>query len=800
MSPGLEQLVLRAHGHFKKQEYLLAREAFQRALEYAGREGNFRYAPRLRSNIGATFLAVQQFQNALPYFLEARASAREQKDPETDSSASVNLAAIYIAIGDADAAANSLDEAAALIPAGSPSRARLLAQRARLEYRRGGRAAAAAMMGEALAEAQSVVDWAVEGLIWDDLAMLRMEAGDLSGADIALANEYRLWALFQTPNPEYLHLRVARLRMLQGRPNESLRWLRRAESQARRSPGSMAPHEREYDVALALEAVGRRSEALRAARRAWLWGAEWRQDALPAQSAQLLADVTQAELAALYARLARGAAEHQEAVFLAVEQSRAASLRYAILNRPVLRERLGVEYQGTLMQWRNRTARWLNGGGAGEEPKEIGKLRATLAEIEVGAGVPAAAGEESGPRLTRRLSGRLGPGAVLFSFQLGEPESYVWLLTPKGVTQARLPGRAALTKQVERFRDAIEANDAAAPELGARLYEVLFGFAPRAAIEARSWYLSLDDVLLALPFSALRPTTGRGGNWLVERHRLTVVPSALWLLRDAQPAQSNRLLAVGDAVHNSADPRFRQTDGRKRLAIPLSFWTWLPTREESGADSQLELPALAGSGLEIERVSALWRREGRLAEVLSGVRASQADLTVALGRQPGTLHFATHVIPVPHSESKFLLRQNTSRDGNNRVQLVLRPDNAFLALSMRPGGLRDGINTASVPAFNVPGSLVVLNGCSSGLARLQPGAGLMGFARAWMSAGASSVVASLWPLADDSGTLFESFYKARLSGRSASESLQTAQIAMIRGQGWRAEARHWAAYISAGQE
>jgi CHAT domain-containing protein len=174
-------------------------------------------------------------------------------------------------------------------------------------------------------------------------------------------------------------------------------------------------------------------------------------------------------------------------------------------------------------------------------------------------------------------------------------------------------------------------------------------------------------------------------------------------------------------------------------------------------------------------------------------------LTGALSRSPGTLHFATHVIPVPRGESRFLLRQS-STGGVSGLQVTVRPDDAFLALSMQPDGARDGINTATVPAFDVPGSMVVLNGCGSGLARMQPGAGLMGFARAWMSAGATAVVASLWPVADDSGTLFVPFYEARLSGRSASEALQSAQVAMIRGQGWRAEPRHWAAYISAGQE
>ncbi len=799
MSPGLERLVAQGHKHYQKQEYELARSVYEQARQRAEREGNLKWALRLRNNVGATFLAVQQHHGALQSFLQAREMARQQQDREVEAAACANLAAIYMLIGDGDAAEESLGAATARLPVGSANRARLLAQRARLEIRRGAGDRAEVTVGEALAAAQTANDRAVEALVWDDLAMMRMGAGDLAGAETALANEYRLWALFHTPNPEFLHWRIARLRLFQGRAEEALDWLKRAAGYARRSPGSMTPHWREHDLALALEMAGRRTEALEAARRAWLWSVEWRQEVLPAQTAQLAADVTQADLAALYARLADGSARHQEEVFLAVEQSRAASLRYALLNRPAMRDRLGAEYTRTLMGWRSATARWLNGGQGGAEPAAIGRMRAKLAELEASAGLPAPLlGREGSPAL-EQLSGKLGNGAVLFSFQLGEPASHVRLLTSKGVTQARLPGRAELTKQVEAFREAIEANDEATPVLGARLYQVLFGFAPQAAREVPLWYLSLDDALLSLPFPALRTGGRERGAWLAESHRIAVVPSAFSLLREARPSPGRRLLAVGDAVHNSADPRYRPSGGAVQRWAPLSFWIW-PQMRDAVPSARLELPALAGSGREIEKVAAVWRSAGLTAEVLSGADASQALLEKALSRTPGTLHFATHVIPVPHGESRFLLRQSPAGNGSPVSYVVSRPDDAFLALSMQPDGGRDGINTASVPAFDVPGSLIVLNGCSSGLARVQPGAGLMGFARAWISAGASSVVASLWPLTDDSGAFFESFYQARLNGRTTTESLQTAQTAMIRGQGWRAEPRHWAAYLAAGQE
>lgn len=236
MSPGLERLVHKGLTHYQRQEYELACKAYAQATEYAEREGNVKSALRLRNNLGVILLTAQQYQAALQSFLRVREMARVQKEPELEAVACTNLSAIHMVMGDGDAAEEALTAAVALSAAASPHRARLMAQRARMEFRKGGGAAAEALMGEALTAAQSADDRAVEGLIWDDLAMLRMGAGDMDGAETALANEYRLWALFHTPNPEYLHRRVARLRMLQGRAAESLVWLQRTGFYARRSP------------------------------------------------------------------------------------------------------------------------------------------------------------------------------------------------------------------------------------------------------------------------------------------------------------------------------------------------------------------------------------------------------------------------------------------------------------------------------------------------------------------------------------------------------------------------------------
>ena len=79
-----------------------------------------------------------------------------------------------------------------------------------------------------------------------------------------------------------------------------------------------------------------------------------------------------------------------------------------------------------------------------------------------------------------------------------------------------------------------------------------------------------------------------------------------------------------------------------------------------------------------------------------------------------------------------------------------------------------------------------------------PGEGIAGLGRAWLLAGAGSVAATLWPIDDDSGELFQVFYRA-LGPESPEEALRKAQLAMLHSGTWRAQPRYWGAYFVMGR-
>jgi tetratricopeptide (TPR) repeat protein len=104
------------------------------------------------------------------------------------------------------------------------------------------------------------------------------------------------------------------------------------------------------------------------------------------------------------------------------------------------------------------------------------------------------------------------------------------------------------------------------------------------------------------------------------------------------------------------------------------------------------------------------------------------------------------------------------------------------ALALAPDDQSDGRLTASeICSYPVKAGLVVLSACESGSGGMSTGwVELVGMSRAWLLAGAPSVVVSLWKL-DDRATseLMAEFYK-NLKTMGRAEALQQAQLVMMK--------------------
>ena len=177
------------------------------------------------------------------------------------------------------------------------------------------------------------------------------------------------------------------------------------------------------------------------------------------------------------------------------------------------------------------------------------------------------------------------------------------------------------------------------------------------------------------------------------------------------------------------------------------------------------------------------RREGAtVAAAMKGARlVTGAEATEALVRKlapsAAVLHIASHGELNPHAPgfSRLLLAEGQGSDG---------------ALTLR-----------EARRLALPGTLVVLSACETALVAGAAGAQsggdeLVGLTRAFLEAGASAVVASLWPVSDSATrTLMKTFYKALAGGKSPAAALNAAQRRL---RGSRPHPWYWAAFVVSG--
>jgi CHAT domain-containing protein len=299
----------------------------------------------------------------------------------------------------------------------------------------------------------------------------------------------------------------------------------------------------------------------------------------------------------------------------------------------------------------------------------------------------------------------------------------------------------------------------------------------RASIKgATRLLISPDGGLNLVPFEALVDEHGR---YLIERYATTYLTSGRDLLRmQTQRAAPGPPVIVADPLFGepaAAAARGRTSAGDAHRSVT------------GGADvSTLYFAPLLGSALEGRAIKTLFPE----ATLLTGRRATKATLERVTA--PRILHIASH---------GFFLDDGGGGARPVVEQNPLLRSGVALAGANLPGAHRgDGILTALEAAgLNLWGtSLVTLSACDTGVGEVRNGEGVYGLRRAFMLAGAETLVMSLWPVSDVVARDTMVAYYARLrSGIGRGDALRQAKQAILR----RSTLRHpyyWAGFIQSG--
>jgi hypothetical protein len=114
--------------------------------------------------------------------------------------------------------------------------------------------------------------------------------------------------------------------------------------------------------------------------------------------------------------------------------------------------------------------------------------------------------------------------------------------------------------------------------------------------------------------------------------------------------------------------------------------------------------------------------------------------------------------------------------------------------------LQDGVlHLGEVYNLKLDAELVVLSACETGLGRVARGEGIIGLTRAFLYAGAASILVSLWQVSDESTSdLMLDFYDGMLRRRGRPEALRQAKLRLIRRQPEYAAPYYWAPFVLVG--
>jgi CHAT domain-containing protein len=385
------------------------------------------------------------------------------------------------------------------------------------------------------------------------------------------------------------------------------------------------------------------------------------------------------------------------------------------------------------------------------------EYRALIEEISAGSPAYGALSGQREPLRADDVRGRvLQPGQMLIEYLVGEDESFVFVVGEEVFRCERIPaGAEALSARVRALRQAAlgegETPGAAAESLAAistELHTLLIAPVARDLSDGARLLIVADGPLLYLPFAALRD----GGRFLVESHPIGYAPSASVIdpaarARRRPPRRS--CLAVGNPATYRAETLLAATRG-------ATAWRFgeLPYAEE-----------------EARRIA----RRFNDATTLVGKEATEEAVKAAL---PGAshVHLATHGLL---NEEEPLL--------------------SGIALAQDEDPTEDGLlQVHEVLRLRLASDLVVLSACHTGLGRYAMGEGVLGLTRAFLHAGARTIVISLWEVGDRSTVeLMDRFYAAHQDARRPADlALREAQAASIAAG---RPPREWAAFAVVGE-
>lgn len=339
--------------------------------------------------------------------------------------------------------------------------------------------------------------------------------------------------------------------------------------------------------------------------------------------------------------------------------------------------------------------------------------------------------------------------STILSYWTTRDALYIVVVSPSGrfagvrvkVGQEQLRRMIALTpgKSGSIGFAAASTGSPSATDVWRRLYDLLIKPVEAYLPPQRGALLTIipHGSLFRLPFCALRD---RQNHYLVDRYATVYVPAAE-VLRFTQESEE----------------RARRRESQF-LLVSYPGSAGIAGRSFSRGATGNGPPSLAWANDEVEAIHSLLRSQR--SRVMKNVQASVSAVTAAM-QHSTMIHIASH--------GEF--------DDHNPLAsfLLLAPDRRGSSTAFRQGRL----TAAEILRLHIAAKLVVLSACQTSVGKIT-GDGVLGLTRAFFAAGAASVVATQWAVADKpSDWLMTRFYQNILHGMTEAQALRSAQLSLI---------------------
>ena len=360
-------------------------------------------------------------------------------------------------------------------------------------------------------------------------------------------------------------------------------------------------------------------------------------------------------------------------------------------------------------------------------------------------------GEAAEPLSAVRILDMVGEGSAVIEYLVAEGRLYRWFIAAGKIELADAGAAAPVLQNVASVHRALEGGRAPSIEELQDLSTRLLGELDLSTLQAVR--IAPDGRLRHLPFELL-PIPDGSGESLLDRAVVTYLPSVStlgWLRRNK--GDSDLTLA------GFANPALPDAGDDRGVAVRLLA-------------SRFRLGALPAAEHELEVAQRSLRGESL---VRTAAAATEEAFRQAAARHPRVVHLATHAVldQGPGRSAVVLLAASGDDDG------LLRPE--------------------EIAGLDLPARLTVLASCRTALGGEEDGKALHSLTGAFLAAGSSAVLATLWDVDDAaSAVLLEQFYHGLGRGQGPARALREAKRRLRDSADWSAP-HLWAGFVLIGE-